>query len=168
MEPSGPVDAGSRGNVAASSVPHFQSSWIKECEGAPPGLVFTGGGPFGEVVCGGWANAPECRGGLRDELRELSVIPVFSRASAGVRSRLAGIGGQKSETEASSLAEVFFFESHIRSTNAPARRISVLLILLIMSKNPVCWHLLLPVNPENLGNLVTFPSLCPLNTKKEK
>ena len=52
--------------------------------------------------------------------------------SAGVRSRLAGIGGQKSETEASSLAEVFFFESHIRATNAPARRIP---ILLIMSKN---------------------------------
>ena len=64
--------------------------------------------------------------GNANECSQFSVSPVFSRASAGVRSRLAGIGGQKSETEASSLAEVFFFESHIRSTNAPARRISVL------------------------------------------
>ena len=75
------------------------------------------------------ANANECC--------QFSVSPVFSRASAGVRSRLAGIGVQKSEMEASSLAEVFFFESHIRSTNAPARRISILLIMLILSKNPL-------------------------------
>ena len=36
-----------------------------------------------------------------------------------------------------------------------------------LSKNSVCWHLLLPVNHENLAHLVTFPFLCPLNTKKE-
>jgi hypothetical protein len=71
---------------------------------------------------------------LTNECCQFSVRLVFSRASAGVRSRLAGIGVQKSEMEASSLAEVFFFESHIRSTNAPARRSSIMSILLIMSK----------------------------------
>ena len=36
--------------------------------------------------------------GNANECSQFSVSPVFSRASAGVRSRLAGIGGQKSET----------------------------------------------------------------------
>ena len=36
--------------------------------------------------------------GDANECSQFSVSPVFSRASAGVRSRLAGIGGQKSET----------------------------------------------------------------------
>jgi hypothetical protein len=55
------------------------------------------------------APARESDHGNANECSQFSVISVFSRASAGVRSRLAGIGGQKSETEASSLAEVFFF-----------------------------------------------------------
>ena len=72
------------------------------------------------------APARESDHGDANEFSQFSVSPVFSRASAGVGSRFTGIGGQKSETEASSIAEVFFFESHIRSTNAPARRISIL------------------------------------------
>jgi hypothetical protein len=72
------------------------------------------------------APARESDHGNANECSQFSVISVFSRASAGVRSRLAGIGGQKSETEASSLAKVFFFESHIRATNAPVHRIPIL------------------------------------------
>jgi hypothetical protein len=41
----------------------------------------------------------------------------------------------KNETEARSLAEGCFFESHIRATNAPARRISIFLIMLKNSLN---------------------------------
>jgi hypothetical protein len=83
------------------------------------------------------------------------VLQVFSQqfsvaqASAGVRSRLAGIGGQKTKRTQARLWKFSFFESHIRATNAPARRTSIVTILLIMSKNSVCWHLLFPVNPKN-------------------
>ena len=44
------------------------------------------------------------------------------RASAGVRSRLAGIGGQKKKRTQARLGKFAFFESHIRATNAPALR----------------------------------------------
>jgi len=55
--------------------------------------------------------------------------------SAGVRSRLAGIGGQKTKRKQDRLRKVAFFESHIRATNAPARRISIFLIMLKNSLN---------------------------------
>ncbi len=60
------------------------------------------------------------------------VLQVFSQqfsvaqASAGVRSRLAGIGGQKTKRTQARLWKFSFFESHIRATNAPARRTSIM------------------------------------------
>jgi len=60
------------------------------------------------------------------------VLQVFSQqfsvaqASAGVRSRLAGIGGQKTKRTQARLWKFSFFESHIRATNAPARRSSIM------------------------------------------
>ena len=52
---------------------------------------------------------------------KLSVNPVFSRASS-TRETDHGLPGLvvKKETDASSLVEVCFFDSHIRATNAPA------------------------------------------------
>jgi hypothetical protein len=44
---------------------------------------------------------------------QFSVIPVFSRASAGLRSRLAGIGGQKTKRKQSRLWKFSFFESQV-------------------------------------------------------
>ena len=45
-----------------------------------------------------------------------------SHQHAGVRSRLAGIGGQKTKRTQARLGTFAFFESHIRATNAPALR----------------------------------------------
>ena len=64
--------------------------------------------------------------GDANEFSQFSVSPVFSRASAGVRSRLAGIGGQKTNRKQARLWKFSFFESHIRATNAPARRSSIM------------------------------------------
>jgi hypothetical protein len=103
------------------------------------------------------------------------VLQVFSQqfsvaqASAGARSRLAGIGGQKTKRKQARLWKFSFFESHIRATNAPARRTSIMTILLIMSKNSVCWHLSLPVNPVNPVHPVkTSLSACLKSTKENK
>jgi len=57
------------------------------------------------------------------------VLQVFSQqfsvaqASAGVRSRLAGIGGQKTKRTQARLWKFAFFESHIRATDAPVLKL---------------------------------------------
>jgi len=68
----------------------------------------------------------------------------LARASAGDRSWLAEIGGQKMKRTQARLWKFTFFESHIRATNAPARS-----IMKFCLKNSVCWQVLLPVNPKN-------------------
>ncbi|NBR48865.1 hypothetical protein EBU02_08490 [bacterium] len=90
------------------------------------------------------------------------VLQVFSQqfsvaqASAGVRSRLAGIGVQKTKRTQARLWKFSFFESHIRATNAPARRISIMTILLIMSKNSVLSRYSRSVDSQDLPTCSSF------------
>jgi len=124
------------------------------------------------------APARESDHGDANEFSQFSVSPAFSRASAGVRSRRCKWvqpvfsqpsfqsrqrGSQitacrdwrsKNEPEASSLAEGCFFESHIRATNAPARRSSILTIMLIMSKNTLLTRSLPLSSPCGLPSAV--------------
>jgi len=110
------------------------------------------------------ASTPSVSRALMKRVCKFSVSPVFSRASAGVRSRLAGIGGQKTNRKQARLRKFSFFESHIRATNAPARRSSILTIMLIMSKNTMLIALLrcAPVDsfaPAQLALRAAFGSL---------
>ena len=69
----------------------------------------------------------------REGARQVFSSPSFqSHQHAGVRSRLAGIGGQKTKRTQARLGRLLF-DSHIRATNAPA------------------WHLVNHKNPAILS-----------------
>ena len=110
------------------------------------------------------APARESDHGDANEFSQFSVAPIFQSRQRGSQITACRDWRSKNEPEASSLAEGCFFESHIRATNAPARRISIMLILLILSKNSMLIALLrcAPVDsfaPAQLALRAAFGSL---------